>query len=133
VNIRFKLVALFLLLGLLASPAVAMAGCWGNASSGTARPCEPRCPKMAAMMEKVLETSSSSIRAGSGMSTCCSVSPSRPEPAAQLTGPQSFSGIITPAVRVSVNLITRPVVIQASAAPPPKLAPSQTLLCMFLI
>jgi hypothetical protein len=133
VKIRSKLVALFLLLGLLASPAVAMAGCWGNAASGTAKPCEPHCPKMAAMMEKMSETSSSSIRAGSAMSTCCSVSPSRPEPAAQLTGPQSSSSMIAPAVRVSVNLTARPVVIEANAAPPPILAPSQTLLCTFLI
>jgi hypothetical protein len=72
VNIRSKLVALFLLLGLLASPAVAMAGCWGNAANGTAKPCEPHCPKMAEMMDKMLGTSSSSIRAGSAMSTCCS-------------------------------------------------------------
>jgi hypothetical protein len=133
VNIRFKLVALVLLLGLLASPAVAMAGCWSYGSANPGQPCEPHCPKMAAMMDTMAETAPSSIGASAPMSACCSVSPSRPESALQLTGSQSSSTIIELSVQVCLNLVTRPVAIQLSAAPPPMLAPSQTLLCTFLI
>ena len=78
VNIRSKLVAIFLLLGLVASPAVAMAGCWTHGSTNSGLPCEPHCPKMAAIMEGMAQTAPSSIAASSSTSACCSLSPSRP-------------------------------------------------------
>lgn len=134
VNSCSKLVAFSLLLSLLASPAVAMAGCWAHGSMQPGQPCEPHCPKMAAMMERMAERAPSSIGAASSMPECCSVSPSRPVPISQLNAPNGNSAFIVPAVRVAAHPVVRPKAIRSnSAAPPPTHSPSQTLLCTFLI
>ena len=132
-NTRFKVVAVSLLLGLLISPAVAMAGCWTQGSANALQPCEPHCPKMAAMVESMAEAIPSSIGATAPMLSCCSVTPSRPEPISQVTAPNESSAFVMHSVHFAAKPVARPATILSNAAPPPTHTPSRTLLCTFLI
>lgn len=128
-----QFVALLLLLGVLASPAVAMSDCWSNGLHSSDQPCVPHCANMAAMMEKMAEAAPDSASAGSAMLNCCSVPPSRLEPFSQLTAPYDSSALTVTSVHPFVVPAVQPVAIRTNAGPPPTLCPSQTLLCTFLI
>jgi hypothetical protein len=129
VSIRSKLVALLLLFGLLAGPAAAISHCWRTPSSSSEH-CVPHCPMTA---QKGL-AGSSVFQALPPTATCCRISPSRPAPVSQLVAPADGSRVATATVQITTPLAVLPVVVRASdAAPPPPIAPSQAVLCTFLI
>ena len=123
----YQSVAVLLLLGMLAGPALALASCWTSAGAGSQHACCPMTSKMVASPAMGAETQPRS-------STCCQVS-SNPVPLSQSLVPTGSSRVAPPAAQVaSIFTPAAPVGRRAAvSAPPPLMASSLAALCTFLI
>jgi hypothetical protein len=93
----------------------------------------PHCPKMAAMMENVPDTVPNAVGALNLTSTCCRVVPGRPQPASQSVVPAHYSSTVVASLQVAVAVTVLPIAVRSDSPPSPPLAPSQAVLCTFLI
>lgn len=131
VKAQFKIAAVLVLLGMLASPAAALATTCLSLRGESHHGCVPDCP----MMMNMHQDSGMLVEAQIQPPNCCKVSSGRPEPATQLLAPTGGDRLAPPAAEdtaVSVPMVaslTRP----TDSAPPPLHAPSQSALCTFLI
>lgn len=131
VKAQAKIAAVLVLMGMLASPAVALATSCLSLRGESHRGCVPDCP----MMMNMHQDSGMSVEAQIQPPNCCKVSSGRPEPGTQLLAPTGGDRLAPPAAEVTavsvpmVASLTRP----TDSAPPPLPAPSQSALCTFLI
>jgi hypothetical protein len=129
VNLRFKLVALLLLVGILAGPASALSRCWMSSFGASKHSCVPHCPIMAMKLATPVMASNSTQTL-----TCCQVSPAKTEPVSPSLMTGDLSRTAPAAIQVSALVVSNPVAVRSSdAAPPTLVAPSQAALCTFLI
>jgi hypothetical protein len=128
VSIRSKFVAILLLVGLLAAPAAALSACWRTGDGG-----QHDCPSGCPMMAKMMQVPADSIQARPENPNCCQISSGKPAPASPLVVPNGSVRVTPPAVRVVPITVTTAVVRQSETATPPLTAPSQPVLCTFLI
>ena len=128
---QFKVAVVLVLLGMLASPAAALATSCLSLRGESHRGCVPDCP----MMMNMHQDSAMSVEAQIQPPNCCKLSSGRPEPGTQLLAPAGGDRLAPPAAEVTavwvpmVASLTRP----QETAPPPLPAPSQSALCTFLI
>ena len=130
-RVQFKVVAVVVLIGMLASPAAALATSCLSLRGESHHGCVPDCP----MMMNMHQDSGMSVEAQIQPPNCCKLSSGRPEPATQLLAPAGGDRLAPPTVEVTavsvpmVASLTRP----TDSAPPLLPAPSQSALCTFLI
>ncbi len=114
---RTKLVAFVLALVILAGPAAALAACWSpagahhccmNSKGPTARSFAPK--------------------------PCCEISSSRTAPASAIQAPDASATVVPPPTALAVmDLPSRAAAELPTALPFPPAAPSQSVLCVFLV
>lgn len=128
-----KLVALMLLLGLLALPMAALSQCWMNDGSSSHHGCHSGCPMMA-MMPKAHQAPAESIEAQPQNLNCCQISSGRTEPVSPLlVSPYTTSLRPLTVQTVALSLPTFVMSSRSAESAPPPTAPSQPVLCTFLI
>ena len=125
---RARTVAGLLLAVILAGPAMAITGCGMEAQVGSV-PGAPHC----LMMAKMAETAPAGLRALPANASCCRVVPARPEPVSYVTAPSDSDAIANTAAENSTALPVQVSAVRSDSSPPLQIAPSQAVLCTFLI
>ena len=129
VNRRSRLVALFLLFGLLAGPAAAVSRCWTGVS-GSVEHCRPRCP----MMAKTPGAPVKGFQRAPHGPNCCQISPAGPAPVSESAASPDRSAASEAKVQMPLSVVSVAVVARTlDETPPPLLVHSQAVLCTFLI
>jgi hypothetical protein len=131
VNLHNKLVGVALLLGMFASPAAALSNCWTHVGSGSQHGCSPGCP----MMARRVAVPAITVHSQPENSGCCQIKSDKLPLAPQVLAPTRQSRISPPATQVmAAQDVIAPMPIHPSdTAPSTPLAPSQSVLCTFLI
>lgn len=126
-----KLVGVVLLLGMLAAPAAALSNCWTGSRNVFHHGCPPEC----AMMAKTVAAPVTTAQAQPEGSNCCRISSSKPAPISQSVAPSGQYSVAPPATQTTVapDGIAPTAIRSSDTAPPPAVAPSQSVLCTFLI
>ena len=130
VNIRSKFVALFLLVGLCAGPATALAQCWMPPPVASHHSCHPGCLGMASTGH------APQIRTRQPSSGCCEITPARSREESRNfvpSGTENGTPVVQTTSIANISFARAAVAHVSDAVPTPPLFPSQSVLCTFLI
>ena len=130
VNIRSKFVALFLLVGLLAGPATALARCWMAAPVTSHQQCHPGCLGMASTGHP------SQAKTRQSSSGCCEITPARSREESLgfvPSGIENGTPVVQTTSTANISFARTPITHVSDVGPTPPLFPSQSVLCTFLI